>query len=98
MSAITYTKTEQKEQTMPRLQTLHPETHTGKVTGILDGTRAMQRGAGQTEDVRKLVLKIDWDLEPGLSSIAEPRSAETTTRRTLGEISQPSLNAWIVRN
>jgi len=93
MSAIAYTKTEQEGQTTPRLQTLDPETHTGKVKGILDGTRAMQRGAGPTEDLRELVLRIDRDLEPALLPIAEPRSAETTTRRTLGEIGQPSLNA-----
>ncbi len=83
---------------MPRLQTLDPEIHTGKVTGILGGTRAMLRSPGPTENVRELVLKIDRDLEPALLPIAEPRSAETTTRRTLGEIGQPSLNAWIVRN
>ncbi len=95
MSAIAYTKTEQKEQTMPRLQTLDPETHTGKVTGILDGTRAMQWGAGPTEDVRELVLERDRSLEPGLLPIAEPRSVETTTRRTLGELGQQILNPCI---
>ncbi len=95
MSAIAYTKTEQKEQTMPRLQTLDPETDTGKVKEMLDGTQAMQRGAGPTEDVRELVLKTDRDLEPALLPIAEPRSAETTTRRTLGELGQQILNPCI---
>ncbi len=95
MSAIAYTKTEQKEQTMPRLQTLDPEIHTGKVTGILGGTRAMLRSPGPTENVRELVLEIDRDLEPGLLPIAEPRSALTTRRRTLGELGQQILNPCI---
>ena len=95
MSAIAYTKTEQKEQTMPRLQTLDPKTHTGKVKGMLGGTQAMRRSTGPTEDVRELVLERDRSLEPGLSPIAEPRSVEITPRRTLGELGQQILNPCI---